>query len=267
MVGEPGGVRAAGSPATLEVAGHRLEYQDLPGDSDLPAVVFLHEGLGSVELWRGFPARVARATGRRVVAYSRYGYGWSDPQLGPRDPAFMDVEGCQVLPALLEQLGMERPVLVGHSDGASIAIVHVGSGAGQAAGLVLIAPHVFMEELNRESIRRAQEAYREGDLARRMNRYHRDAASTFAAWADVWLSADFDGWTIEDRLSGISCPVLLVQGADDPYGSLGQLDAIEKGVSGPVSRLVLAGCGHAPQNERPHETLDAVAGFVRCLPG
>jgi pimeloyl-ACP methyl ester carboxylesterase len=169
-----------------------------------------------------------------------------------------------VLPALLHELGLERPVLVGHSDGASIALLHAGAGH-EVTGLVLLAPHVFVEECSVSAIAAAREAYVTTDLPERMARHHRDPDATFHGWNDIWLAPEFRSWNIEDRLAAITAPVLLIQGTDDPYGTLAQLDAIERGVGGPVERLVVPGIGHAPHLEAPATTRSAVASFVAAL--
>jgi pimeloyl-ACP methyl ester carboxylesterase len=231
-----------------------------------PPLVFLHEGLGSIAQWRSFPDDVRRDTsGPATVVYSRHGYGSSVVVEHPRTPDYMHREADVVLPELLAQLGIERPVLIGHSDGASIALLHAGAER-PVGGLVLLAPHVFVEDRSIAGIEAARVAFAETDLAERLARYHDDAESTFRGWNDVWLSAEFRSWNIEDRLPAIDCPVLLVQGADDQYGSLAQLDAIERGVTGPCRRVVLTGVGHSPHLEAPEPTTDAVVAFIRSLP-
>jgi pimeloyl-ACP methyl ester carboxylesterase len=238
----------------------RLEYVEIPGES--PALVFLHEGLGSVALWRDFPARVAEATGRRAVVYSRLGHGDSDPAPLPRTPRFMHDEALRTLPALLDRLHIDDPVLIGHSDGASIALIHAGCAGRPPTGLVAIAPHVFVEDVSVASIAEARRAFEQTDLRERMARYHRDPDATFRGWSDIWLEPAFRDWNIEDVLPGIACPVLVIQGARDQYGTLAQLDAIERGVPGPVRRVVLADARHAPHLEAPDGTIAAVVEFV-----
>jgi pimeloyl-ACP methyl ester carboxylesterase len=233
-----------------------------PGAGRSPALVFLHEGLGSIGQWRSFPADVDRACGDpELLVYSREGYGHSTPIAGPRRVTYMHHEADDVLPALLERFGISAPVLIGHSDGASIALLYAGAGHPVRA-LVLLAPHVFVEDRSIEGIEAARRSYRDGDLAPRLARHHDDPDSTFYGWNDAWLSAEFRTWNIEDRLGAITCPVLLVQGEADPYGTLAQLDAIERGVRGPCRRVVLEGIGHAPHLEAPEETLAAVVEFV-----
>ena len=238
----------------------KLELEELPGTE--PALVFLHEGLGSIKLWREFPERLARATGRRALVYSRAGHGFSDVPDEPRRPDFMHDEALAVLPPMLEGLGIERPILVGHSDGGSIALIHASEHP--VTALVLLAPHVFVEELSVASIADARETFETTDLGERMGRYHRDAEATFRLWNDIWLAPEFRDWNIEDVLPGVTVPTLIIQGEHDQYGTLAQVDAIERGVAGPVQRLVLD-CQHAPHLEAPEETLAAAAEFVNGL--
>jgi pimeloyl-ACP methyl ester carboxylesterase len=228
-----------------------------------PALVFLHEGLGSVALWREFPERLADATGRRALVYSRAGHGFSEVPDEPRTPRFMHEEALDVLPGLLAEFGIERPVLVGHSDGGSIALIHASQHP--VSALVLLAPHVFVEDLSVASIDQARRSFESTDLRERMGRYHRDAERTFRLWNDIWLAPEFRDWNIEDVLPGVTAPTLLIQGAHDQYGTLAQIEAIERGVRGPVERAVLD-CRHAPHLEAPEETLEAAARFVRGLP-
>jgi pimeloyl-ACP methyl ester carboxylesterase len=251
----------------VDCAGHSLEYEWV-GDESAPgaALVFLHEGLGSIRQWRDFPAQVARATGRRALVYSRYGYGQSDVLKEARAGVrFMHRAALEELPALLAALGVERPVLIGHSDGASVALIHAGAGH-PVQGLALMAPHVFVEPVCVTSIERARDAFESGDLAERLGKYHRDARKTFYLWADAWLESEFLEWNIESYLPGIACPVLALQGVDDAYGTLEQLARVARGVRGPCERIELAHCGHAPFRDQPQRTLEAVARFVneRC---
>jgi pimeloyl-ACP methyl ester carboxylesterase len=197
-----------------------------------------------VELWRSFPAEVRAAVGRpAMLVYSRRGYGRSSAIERPWPVSYMHDEAREVLPALLAAHGLARPVLVGHSDGASIALIHAGDGH-PVAGLVLIAPHVFVEDITVAAIAGAAEAYRGTELRARLARYHDHVDGVFWGWNDVWLSSDFRRWDIRDLLPGIDAPVLALQGDADEYGTLAQLDAIEHGVRGPFERHVAAGAGH-----------------------
>jgi pimeloyl-ACP methyl ester carboxylesterase len=245
------------------VDGLHVEVADLPGDGDRRALVLLHEGLGSVGLWRGFPQALREATGRRVVAFSRFGHGRSDRPRAPRTPAFFHEEAHDVLPALLAELDAPEPLLVGHSDGASIALVHAARHP--VAGLALLAPHVFVEEVTVEAIRATRREFEDGGLRRRMARHHDDPDAAFRGWCDVWLDPAFRTWSLEADAADVRAPMLLVQGADDPYGSLEQLDRIEARVRGSVQRLVVPG-GHSPHLEQPDAVVAAIADFAAGLP-
>jgi len=249
-------------PATVE--GRRIEAVELPGDAARRPLVLLHEGLGSVRLWRDFPARLNAATGRRVLAFSRFGHGRSEPPPRPRTPAFFHEEALDVLPALLPLLDADEPVLVGHSDGASIALIHAAYHP--VAGLALIAPHVFVEDFTVEEIGRTREAYERGGLRERMARHHDDVDAAFHGWADVWLDPDFRTWSIESDAAGVTAPALLVQGEDDAYGTLEQIDRIQARVHGPVERLVVPGAGHSPHLEAPDAVVAAIGAFAARLP-
>ncbi|MCO1653493.1 alpha/beta hydrolase [Pseudonocardia sp. S2-4] len=245
---------------TVAVPGGRVEYDDVPGDPTRPPLLFLHEGLGSVGLWRGFHREVAEATGLRAVAYSRLGHGFSDPPPAPRAAGFMHEEAATVLPALCDSLGLRRPVLVGHSDGASIALLHAARIA-DLTGLVVLAPHVFVEPVGLEGVAAARKAFVEGDLRRRMGRHHRDPDVTFGNWNDVWMSAEFRDWDLRAELPGITCPVLGVQGTADPYGTVAHVEAVRDLARGAVE-LVVLDCGHAPHLELPAVTTSAVVRSV-----
>jgi pimeloyl-ACP methyl ester carboxylesterase len=246
------------------VGGRRLEVLDLPGDPARAPLLLLHEGLGSVRLWKDFPAALAAATGARVVAYSRFGHGDSDPPPRPRTPRFMHEEALEVVPALLAALGIAEPVLVGHSDGASIALIHAADHPVRA--VVAMAPHVFVEEVCLTEIRAARREYETGGLRERMARHHDDVDAAFRGWCDVWLDPAFREWSIESDAAGVTAPVLLIQGEQDPYGTLAQIDRIQARVHGPVERLVLPGAGHSPHLEAPEAVVAAIAAFAARLP-
>jgi len=252
------------TPGSVLVDGRRVETLDLPGDDGRRPVVLLHEGLGSVGLWRDFPRAVASATGRRVIAYSRPGHGRSlPPSGGARTAAFFDREADVVLPAVLEALEAAQPILVGHSDGGTIALLH---GARHAVtGVVAMAPHVFVEPDAVGGIEDAVRAFEEGDLRGRMARHHDDPDHVFRSWSDLWLDPRFLSWSIETDIEPLAAPLLLVHGARDHYGTLAQLDRIEARVASvPVQRLVVA-AGHSPHLDQPEVVRDAVAGFVAGL--
>lgn len=252
----------------MVVLGQRLETEWFgPPPAEAPTLVLLHEGLGCVAMWRGFPRALAEATGCGTLVYSRVGYGKSDPVGLPRPLTYMEDEARTVLPALLARLELREVVLVGHSDGASIALVAAGTGVA-TAGVVAEAPHVFCEDVSVASVARAKDAFMAGDLRVRLGRYHGDNVDgAFWGWAGAWSDPRFRGWNIESVLPAIRVPVLVVHGEDDPYGSLRQVEAIERGCSGPVTRCVLAGVGHSPHRERAAEVLAVVVGFVRSLLG
>jgi len=248
----------------ISAAGHSLEYQWIEGGK--PTLVFLHEGLGSIRQWRDFPRQVARATGCRALVYDRYGYGKSDVLQVPRvGVEFMHDGALNELPELLENLNIENPLLVGHSDGASIALIHAGTYP--VRGVVVMAPHVFIEDICVASIARANADFETGDLKAGLAKYHRNASKTFHLWADAWLDPAFRNWNIEEVLPRIQSPVLAIQGEGDEYGSMAQLDAIAKQVAGPCEVLKLADCGHSPHKDQPGKVLSAVSGFIEKIIG
>ena len=249
-----------------EVGRCRLEYVDLPASGpDRPALVFLHEGLGCVEMWRGFPTHVAERTLCRTVVYSRQGYGRSDPLDAPRTPRYLHDEALEVLPVLRDVLGLDRVVLIGHSDGASIALIHAGAGRWPVEGLVAMAPHEFVEDVTLAGIRATSRDWETTDVARRIGRYHRDPEQVFRAWYDTWLSPAFRDWNIEEHLPGIRCPILAVQGEDDGYATMAQLDAITALATAAVTveQLRLPACGHSPHQDQESAVTDAIARFIR----
>lgn len=255
-----------GDQATyLEAGGHRLHYRSLGLDSGGAPLLFLHEGLGSVELWRDLPDDLVAATGRPGFVYSRYGNGWSDPLTEPRLPTYMHDEALHTLPDVVDQLVDRPPILIGHSDGASIALIYAGSGHPVEA-LVLLAPHVFTEPGGLASIAAINDRFPDSDLPERMGKYHTDPEATFRGWADIWLSPDFGDWNIEEYLPGVTGPVLLIQGDEDEYGTTRQLDAIEAAVAGPVERLMVPGAGHSPHLADPDLVTEAAARFITELP-
>ena len=246
------------------VDGKRLETARYDGDPARPPIVMLHEGLGSVSLWRDFPERVRDSTGCTTVAYSRYGYGRSDVLREKREPDYMHHEGEIVLPALLRALELERPILLGHSDGASIALICAGAHPAIARALVLEAPHVFVEELSVRSIAEAKTAFETTDLPAKLARHHADAAATFYGWNDIWLEPRFRNWNVEPYAARVRVPVLLIQGDADEYGTTAQLESIAARV--PRTETVLVpGAGHSPHRDAPELVLDRVAAFVARL--
>ena len=246
----------------VDVRGRRIEYERIDvAPAGRPTLVFLHEGLGSVAMWRDFPGRVAHATGCSALVYSRYGYGRSEPLHEDRTVRYMHDEALIALPALLDLLAVHRPILVGHSDGGSIALIHAGGARRPVAGLVLMAPHVMVEEISVESIAAAKVAFEATDLPARLARYHADVESAFRGWNRIWLDPAFRDWNIEAYLPAIACPVLAIQGEDDEYGTMEQLRRIGRGV-GDAELVALADCRHSPHKDQPDAVLDAITRFV-----
>ena len=249
------------------IDGHWLEAARIEArDSTLPTIVMLHEGLGSVSHWKDFPRVLAEATGAGVFLYSRYGHGSSDPLQEPRAVSYMHHEAQVVLPEILRKAGIKRPVLLGHSDGASIAILYASTFPQSPAGIILEAPHVFVEDITIGSIAQARVLYSQTDLPKRLGRYHSNADSLFWGWNNIWLDPSFRTWNIESFLEFIRCPVLVIQGAEDEYGTVKQIDAIQRGIPS-ASAAVLGNCRHAPHWDRCEATLSAVSQFLRDLPG
>ncbi len=244
--------------AELTLGGRRIELLDLPGDPDRPPLILLHEGLGSIDLWRGFPSELHKASGRRLVAFSRSGHGRSAPPSKPRTPAFFHDEALRVLPELRDRLQLAEPVLVGHSDGASIALIHAAHNP--TAGLVLLAPHVFVEQVTVQAIRQTRDAYVGGRLRERLARYHDDVDAAFWGWCNVWLDPAFLEWNLESEAGQVTAPTLLIQGAGDPYGTLEQLERIEMWL--PTARRQVVSGGHSPHLERGPEVVAAIGAFL-----
>ncbi len=251
----------------LTAGGKSLEWASwgLP-ETGKPVIVLLHEGLGCVALWRDFPARLARATGCAVVAYSRQGYGQSDPADLPRPVDYMTQEAMDVLPDVLNALGADSVILMGHSDGATIAAEYAGRVADhRVRGLVLMAPHVFTEPMGLAEIARARMMFDDTDLKDRMARYHRDAQATFTGWNDAWLNPEFAAWNVADVIDYIRIPALVIQGQQDQYGTRAQVDEIADRSYAPVEVLMLDDCRHSPHLDQPDAVLDAVSGFTSRL--
>ncbi|MBM3559570.1 MAG: alpha/beta hydrolase [Alphaproteobacteria bacterium] len=249
----------------VSVACRRLELRRIAGAAGRPVLLFLHEGLGSASLWRDFPDTVAAATACPAVVWSRYGYGQSDVLAEKRAVDYMHREALEALPALRAALGLDDVVLIGHSDGASIALIHAGAARWPVRGLVLEAPHVFVEDLTVASIAEIGRNYPTGGLGPRLGRHHADPDRTFHGWNDIWLEPAFRDWNIEAYLAAIRCPVLAIQGEADEYGTMAQLEAIARQVSGPVETLALPGVRHSPHRDAPGAVRDAIVRFVASL--
>lgn len=248
----------------LSVADQKLEYRMIgPRPEQAPMLVLLHEGLGCVGLWNDFPDKLAEATGCGVFVYSRAGYGKSSPVTLPRPLTYMTDEAQDVMPRLLDAIGFRRGLLIGHSDGASIAAIYAGSHQDhRVGGLVLIAPHFFTEEPGLASIAEARKAYETGDLRQRLARWHADGDNAFRGWNDAWLDPGFRAWDITEPLAYIRVPILIVQGEDDQYGTARQIEAAERECYCPVEVALLPGVKHSPQREAPEATLKTISEFV-----
>lgn len=261
----------------VTIQGRELEYVRLasqhprsnqPGRPEVPPIVFLHEGLGSISLWRDFPQKVADATGCEAIVFSRYGYGQSTPRDdAPRDVRYMHDEALLALPEFLQQLGLEQFFLFGHSDGSSIALLYGANGVPPPLGMIVMAPHVLVEDITIAGIAEATEAYRTTPLRQRLGRHHRDVDSVFDSWSNIWLSPEFRAWNIEECLPRITCPILAIQGEDDEYGTMAQVDLIAAQVSPytRISLLKLPQCGHSPQRDQPEAVIAASVEFIEGL--
>jgi pimeloyl-ACP methyl ester carboxylesterase len=251
----------------IRVAGHRLEvFTQAPSVPGRGWVVFLHEGLGSAVQWRGFPARLADMTGCGTLVYSRPGYGGSETRPRPWPADLFADEATVTLPALLRHLDIADPVLFGHSDGGTIAIMHAAARPGVARGVIAEAAHVMLEEVAQTRISRMRQRYLHGDIGARFRKYHGDHADeTVLGWTDLWLSDDMRTWDIRPSLGDIRVPILVIQGREDEYGTLAQVEAIVDGAGARSESLVLDECGHVPHRERPDAVLAAAARFIRQI--
>ncbi len=251
----------------LTADGKALEYACWgPSPDTAPTIMLLHEGLGCVALWRDFPQRLARATGWGVCAYSRAGYGRSDPADLPRPVDYMTREAVRSLPDVLDQIGFRRGILFGHSDGATIASIYAGSVEDfRVRGLILMAPHFYTEPAGLAAIEQARAAYDDGDLKPRLARYHDNPDVAFRGWNDAWLNPRFHDWNVADVIDYIRVPALAIQGRDDQYGTLAQIAELEDRSYAPVDTLILDQCQHAPHLEQPEAVLHEVAGFTARL--
>jgi pimeloyl-ACP methyl ester carboxylesterase len=251
----------------LDLAPLRLEYRMIgPRPEAAPTIVMLHEGLGSVGLWGSFPDELAKATGAGVFAYSRAGYGRSSGATLPRSISFLNEEAREVLPRVLAAIGFQRGLLLGHSDGASIATIYAGSVQDhRVRGLVLIAPHFFTEEIGLAEIRRARKSFAGGALREKLKLWHADVDAAFRSWNEPWLDPAFEKWDITETLGYIRVPILIVQGSDDQYGTLKQVETAQQECYCPVETVILPGVRHIPQRDAPELTLKTVADFVNRL--
>lgn len=254
----------------LEVLGQSLEVQRIAGDAARGTIVFLHEGLGSVTMWRDFPAQVCADTECAGLVYSRQGYGQSSPAVRPLPPTYMHHEAWDVLPALLLQLGIKQPILLGHSDGGTIALLYASRFATRSC--IVMAPHLFVEDISLRSIAAARVAFDTGDLRGKLDKFHKDVDGAFWQWNDVWLSDSFRSFNIEAECTLITCPLLAIQGVDDPYGTMAQIDALKStfnAKNSPQSKylllrqlLKLEQCGHSPHKDQLQFVIAAVKSFL-----
>lgn len=250
---------------SLVIHHRQLAIQRICLAPSAPTLVLLHEGLGSIAMWKDFPGQLAHATGCNALVYSRYGYGDSDSLAEPRPVDFMHQEALLVLPELLDRLDIRQPILVGHSDGGSIALIHAARMAAQSgrpvAGVVAMAPHIMVEDISIASIAAAREAYLHGTLRARLAPYHRDVDSAFWGWNRIWLDPAFRTWNIEACLSDIACPILAIQGEDDEYGTMAQIDRIAA-LAPDVELLKLRDCRHSPHRDQPVAVISAIQRFI-----
>jgi len=259
---------------TVVADGRRLTVRRLlppappAGADDPPVLVFLHEGLGSIAQWRDFPAALCRAAGLPGLIYDRWGFGGSEPLELPRPRDYLEREAERVLPQLLDACAVKQPILVGHSDGGSIALLYAAAHPGRPLACITEAAHVFVEAVTLAGIRAAAAAWRTGDLPARLARYHGDKTeAVFRGWTETWLRPDFRDWNIEARLPAIACPLLVMQGADDEYGSKAQVEAIVGQSGGPAEPLLVPACGHSPHHQQPAAVLAAMTRFIGQVAG
>jgi pimeloyl-ACP methyl ester carboxylesterase len=249
---------------TLAIGASSLEYRMIgPAPDAAPTIVMLHEGLGCVGLWGEFPERLAAATGASVFVYSRAGYGGSSPVPLPRPLDYMQVEALEVLPKVLDAIGFRRGILLGHSDGASIAAIYAGGVQDhRIRAVVMMAPHFVVEDISVRSIAEIRTAYEQGGLKTKLARWHRDVDNAFHGWNGAWLDPKFRDWDISSALAYIRVPVLIVQGEDDQYGTLRQIEIAEEECYCPLEVKIIPGAAHSPYREAPEATLKAMADFI-----
>jgi pimeloyl-ACP methyl ester carboxylesterase len=251
----------------LNIGASELEYRMIgPAPDQAPTIVMLHEGLGCVGLWGDFPDKLQAATSAGVLVYSRAGYGASTPAALPRPLDYMQIEAREVLPKLLEATGFRRGILVGHSDGASIAAIYAGSHQDhRVQGIAMIAPHFVVEDISVSSIAGIKRAFETTDLKAKLSRWHKDVDNAFYGWNGAWLDPQFRSWDISEYLAYIRVPVAILQGADDQYGTMRQIEIAREECYCPVDVTEVAGAGHSPHREAPKKTLDTISDFARRI--
>jgi pimeloyl-ACP methyl ester carboxylesterase len=252
---------------TLPIGASDLEYRMIgPPPADAPTIIMLHEGLGSAALWGDFPDRLQAATGTGVFVYSRAGYGASTPVPLPRPLDYMSIEALDVLPVLLDSIGFRTGLLLGHSDGASIAAIYAGGrGDHRVRGVAMIAPHFVVEDMGVAAIAETRKAYETSGLKPRLARWHNDVDNAFYGWSDAWLDPEFRKWDISEYLAYIRVPVAILQGADDQYGTMRQIEIAREECYCPVDVTIVAGAGHSPHREAPELTLNSIADFAKRI--
>ena len=248
----------------VTIAGGKIEYSFYEVKRPAaPTIIMLHEGLGALSLWRDLPRKLSNLINCSVFVYSRHGYGQSDFINSEFDAEYMHKEALYILPQILNHFDISNPILYGHSDGASIALIHASSEDTEIIGLILEAPHVFVEEISLDGLEGAKKAFEQGGLKASLAKHHSEPEMIFRCWNNIWLSPEFLTWNIVSCLSNIQCPALLIQGETDAYGTLSQLDTIEKNVSGICEKKILPKIGHSPHRENPKLVLRSIQQFIR----
>tara|TARA_B100001057_G_scaffold500874_1_gene618441 strand:+ start:113 stop:898 length:786 start_codon:yes stop_codon:yes gene_type:complete len=247
----------------VTIAGGKIEYSFYEVKRPAaPTIIMLHEGLGALSLWRDLPRKISNLINCSVFVYSRHGYGQSDFINSEFDAEYMHKEALYILPQILNHFDISNPILYGHSDGASIALIHASSEDTEIIGLILEAPHVFVEEISLDGLEGAKKAFEQGGLKASLAKHHSEPEMIFRCWNNIWLSPEFLTWNIVSCLSNIQCPALLIQGETDAYGTLSQLDTIEKNVSGICEKKILPKIGHSPHRENPKLVLRSIQQFI-----
>ena len=247
----------------VTIADGRIEYSFYEVKRPAaPTIVMLHEGLGALSLWLDLPRKLSNLVNCSVFVYSRHGYGQSDFINSKFNAKYMHKEALNILPKILNHFDISNPILYGHSDGASIALIHASSADTGIMGLILEAPHVFVEEISLNGLKDAKKAFEQGGLKAGLAKHHREPEMIFRCWNNIWLSPEFLTWNIVSCLSNIQCPALLIQGETDAYGTLSQLDTIEKNVSGICKKKILPNTGHSPHRENPKLVLRSIQQFI-----
>ena len=246
----------------FNIEGNQIEIKSIVNQNfNSTPILFLHEGLGSVSLWKEWPKKVALNLKRNVYCYSRLGMGNSSPLVGKRNINYMHDEALKVLPKIINYLNIKKPILIGHSDGASIALIYAGSGF-ESESIILEAPHVFVEDISIRGVLEAKKLFKNNNLREKLNKHHKDVDGAFIGWSEAWVSEEFKNWNIEKYLKNISIPTMLIQGCNDQYGTMKQLESIANQIKYDPFRLEIENCGHSPHIEYPHLILDNIKKFI-----